>query len=111
MIARLNENACVSWKLKAAMGSCLYFLGTSFMVIGKPFAEHSTRSIPIFGIILTLPWSLAAAAIHYSSAMQGTITLEICAALNAWLMFVVLSRKAKRSCDDDRAKEISKQHD
>jgi hypothetical protein len=65
-----------------------YFLIASFTIVGNPFAEPKTVVIPIFGILLTLPWSLFVG--KWVSSL--TLGLEAAALLNAALAFFVLRK-------------------
>ena len=66
----------------------IYFLVTTFTIVGNPFAEPKTATVPIFGILLTLPWSLVAA--RFMSSV--TLALETSAVLNAVILFFLLAR-------------------
>src|SRR5882762_10425825 len=75
---------------KAVLVSVIYLLTTSFTIVGNPFAEHKAVTIPIYGIILGLPWSLVAMKYVHSHA---NFTLEACAVLNAVILFAVLGKR------------------
>ena len=73
---------------RAGSIALIYFLVTSFTIVGDPFAEPKTATVPIFGILLTLPWSLIVA--RFVSPV--TLALETSAVLNAAILFFLLGR-------------------
>lgn len=73
---------------KSAIIAIVYFTITTFTVVGNPFLKVKTVTIPNFGILLTLPWSLLLARFVASF----NLTLELCAVLNALILFAILSR-------------------
>lgn len=84
-----------------------YFLLASFAIIGNLFVAESNVEIPIYGILLTLPWSLLAALIKYSSATAGLAALEICALLNSILLYFLIraaQRPTGRRIDEQNSK-------
>jgi hypothetical protein len=70
-------------RIRAGIAAVIYFLIATFTIVGNPFVVESNHAIPIFGILLTIPWSLLAALLTYSSAAAGIFALEACALLNA----------------------------
>ena len=85
---------------KALIISVIYFIVTSFTIIGNPFAKIKVVTIPIFGILLTLPWSLIlpkliSLVISITSVTAVNIVLEICAIINTALIFFLINRFSK----------------
>lgn len=72
---------------RAMVVSAGYFLLATFAIVGNPFVAESNVAIPIYGILLTLPWSLMAALIKYPSAAAGLAALEVCALLNSIILY------------------------
>ena len=77
---------------KAGIITGFYFVLATFTIIGNPFPEIKTVTIPIFGILLTLPWSLLIGKITSSI----TIGLELCAVLNGLIIFIYLFKLRMR---------------
>ena len=73
---------------KSIIMATIYFVLTSFTIIGNPFAIIKVVTIPIYGIILTLPWSLIISRFVNSA----TVSLEIGAVLNAIIIYLILKR-------------------
>jgi hypothetical protein len=67
----------------------IYLAITSFTIIGNPFAAVKTVTIPIFGILLTLPWSLVFPKLISSL----TAELETGAVLNAIIILLLFMRR------------------
>ena len=78
-------------RTRARIVAAIYFLIATFTIVGDPFAANGNHTIPVFGILLTMPWSLMAGLLKYSSAAAGTVALEVCALINALILYRVVS--------------------
>jgi hypothetical protein len=74
--------------LKPVAVSATYFLVATFTVVGNPFAASTNVAIPLWGILLTLPWSLVVPRIISSL----TAALEVAAIVNATVIYVIVRR-------------------
>ena len=91
--------------LKATMSSIVYFCVSSFMIIGTPFGAPRQVTNPLYGIILTLPWS--ACIVLFTGFFEEIgihNPLAIGAALNAIILALVLflrwSKKLRSQTSD-----------
>jgi hypothetical protein len=75
---------------KAVLIAGVYLAITSFLITGNPWAAQKTITMPIFGILLTLPWSLIVG--RFTPSL--TIGLETAAVLNAALMILIIRRSS-----------------